>query len=124
MVKVDPLTTVYYNSACPVCDAGIATQREKMQACNIQWIDVHTHPAAVQQLGSDLESVRERLHVKDAAGRVLVGAPALAALWQQTPGLRFWGRVAKLPILRSLLSTAYNLFAKALYRWNRWKTHW
>lgn len=51
-------TTVYYNSACPVCVAGITSQREKMQACNIQWIDVHNNPAAVLEVGADLEFVR------------------------------------------------------------------
>lgn len=117
-------TTVYYNSACPICDAGIASQREKMQACNIKWIDVHNNPTAVLEVGTDLESVRERLHVKDESGRIAVGAPALAVLWEQTPGQRLWGRVAKWPILSSLLGVAYNLFAKGLYRWNRWKKRW
>lgn len=117
-------TTVYYNSACPVCDAGIASQRGKMQACNIQWIDVHNNPAAALEVGADLESVRERLHVKDETGHIAVGAPALVALWEQTPGQRFLGRLAKLPVLRSLLNLGYNLFAKGLYRWNRWKKHW
>jgi len=31
---------VFYNSACPVCDAGIRGQRERMAGCalDIQWI--------------------------------------------------------------------------------------
>jgi predicted DCC family thiol-disulfide oxidoreductase YuxK len=62
--------------------------------------------------------------VKDESGRIAVGAPALAVLWEQTPGQRLWGRVAKWPILSSLLGVAYNLFAKGLYRWNRWKKRW
>lgn len=119
-----PKTTVYYNSACPVCDAGIALQKTKMQACNIAWVDVHNHPEAAQALGADLESVRERLHVKDESGHVVIGAPALAALWSLTPGQRFWGRIAKWPLARGLLSLSYNAFAKVLYRWNRWKKHW
>jgi predicted DCC family thiol-disulfide oxidoreductase YuxK len=123
-VNGEKQTTVYYNSACPVCDAGIASQKGKMQACNIRWVDVHNNPAAALEVGADLESVRERLHVKDANGHIAVGAPALALLWEQTPGQRFWGRLAKLPVLRSLLSVAYKLFAKGLYRWNRWKKHW
>lgn len=117
-------TTVYYNSACPVCDAGITSQKGKMQACNIRWMDVHNNPAAALEVWADLEAVRERLHVKDATGHIAVGAPALAVLWAQTPGQRFWGRMAKQPVLRSLLSVAYNLFAKGLYRWNRRKKDW
>jgi predicted DCC family thiol-disulfide oxidoreductase YuxK len=123
-MKQIPSTTVYYNSACPVCDAGIASQKEKMQGCNIEWVDVHNNPAAVLELGTDLESVRERLHVKDEAGHIAIGAPALAALWANTPGQRFWGRIAKWPVARDVLGLAYNAFARVLYRWNRWKKHW
>lgn len=117
-------TTVYYNSACPVCDAGIASQKTKMQACNITWIDVHNNPAAALEVGAHLEAVRERLHVKDETGRIAVGAPALAVLWEQTPGQRMWGRMARWPIFSGLFNVAYNVFAKGLYRWNRWKKHW
>jgi predicted DCC family thiol-disulfide oxidoreductase YuxK len=117
-------TTVYYNSACPVCDAGIASQKTKMQACNIAWIDVHNNPEAALELGTDLESVRARLHVKDEAGQIAIGAPALVALWEQTPGQHLWGRVAKWPGVSALIGVAYNAFAKGLYRWNRWKKHW
>ncbi len=120
----EPRITVYYNSACPVCDAGIASQRVKMQSCDIAWVDVHNNPDAVLEIGADLESVRERLHVKDETGRIAVGAAALATLWDKTPGQRIWGRIAQWPLLRSLISTAYDLFAKGLYRWNRWKKHW
>jgi predicted DCC family thiol-disulfide oxidoreductase YuxK len=123
-MKQMPNTTVYYNSACPVCDAGIASQKTKMQGCNIAWIDVHNNPAAVLELGTDLESVRERLHVKDETGHIAIGAPALAALWVKTPGQGFWGRIAKWPVISQLLGLTYNAFARMLYRWNRWKKHW
>ena len=41
---------VFYNSACPVCKAGIDAQRADMQACSIdaEWIDVHANPQAVE----------------------------------------------------------------------------
>jgi hypothetical protein len=41
---------VYYNSACPVCSAGIKDQRRRMEACgieDIEWVDVHANPEAV-----------------------------------------------------------------------------
>lgn len=123
-MKDTPKTTVYYNSACPVCDAGIASQKSKMQACNIAWVDVHTRPEAALELDAELESVRERLHVRDETGHVAIGATALVALWERTPGQQPWGRMAKWPVIRALLPLAYNAFAKCLYRWNRWKKHW
>jgi len=53
---------VYYNSACPVCNAGIKDQRRRMEACgieDIEWVDVHTNPEAVSEVGASLEQVRE-----------------------------------------------------------------
>jgi len=114
--------TVYYNSACPVCDAGIRDQRQRMQACNINWVDVHTQPEAVSDFNGELESVRERLHVRDANGKILIGEQALAALWSQTQGRRW---LAWLTLrLGFLTRPLYNVIARQLYRWNRRRGHW
>ncbi|WP_025041287.1 thiol-disulfide oxidoreductase DCC family protein [Nitrosospira briensis] len=118
---------VYYNSACPVCNAGIKDQRKRMEACgikDIQWIDVHAHPEAVEEIGAPLEQVRERLHVRSADGKLSVGADAFARLWSQTPGQRWLAALLRLPVFRQLTQLAYNLFARLLYRWNRAKRHW
>ena len=122
MTTPDPVTTVYYNSACPVCDAGIRSQRERMQSCAVNWVDVHQNPQAVDALVVDLETVRERLHVRGADGRLLVGADALAGLWQQTPGQAWLAWLTTRT--RWLSRPLYKLFARALYRWNRRRGHW
>lgn len=118
---------VYYNSACPVCDAGIRYQRRRMQALGVtgvEWIDVHNRPAAADEVGASLETVRERLHVRDPDGRLYIGADAFARLWAATPGQRWLARLASLPLLRPLLHAVYNAFARGLYRWNRYCRHW
>jgi predicted DCC family thiol-disulfide oxidoreductase YuxK len=113
--------TVYYNSACPVCDAGIRGQRERMQGCQVEWVDVHTRPEVAAELGIGLEDLRERLHVRDAAG-MHIGDRAFAALWRRTPGQRW---LAWLPRLFGwLTSPLYKLAARLLYRWNRRRGHW
>ena len=120
-------TKVYYNSACPVCNAGIKDQRRRMEACgvhDVEWIDVHTQPEAVKEVGSPLEQVRERLHVKAPDGRIDVGADAFTRLWSQTPGQRSLARLLRLPVLKQLMHMAYNTFARLLYRWNRARRHW
>lgn len=56
-------TKVYYNSACPVCRAGIKDQRLRMEKCGItsvEWVDVHHYPDAAEDVKSSLELVRER----------------------------------------------------------------
>ncbi|HWY26266.1 MAG TPA: DUF393 domain-containing protein [Nevskia sp.] len=118
---------VYYNSACPVCKAGIDGQRERMEACGltqVEWIDVHHNPQAVAEVGADLETVRETLHVKTADGQIAKGADAFAALWSRTRGQGWAAKLVRLPLLHALSQFAYKVFARILYRWNRSKGHW
>jgi predicted DCC family thiol-disulfide oxidoreductase YuxK len=118
---------VYYNSACPVCNAGIKDQRRRMEARgikDIEWIDVHTHPEAAADVDAPLEAVRERLRVRNPDGRVDVGADAFIRLWTQTPGQRWFAKIARLPVLKQLVQWGYNAFARRLYRWNRSRGNW
>lgn len=121
-----PRPQVFYNSACPVCKAGVESQRADMQACGIdvEWIDVHAQPDAVDQVGASLEDVRERLYVRDEHGNVRIGADAFSELWRRTPGQRWLAGIAQAPLLRPLWHRLYNVFARQLYRWNRRKGHW
>ena len=119
-------TRVYYNGACPVCDAGIALQRRKLHGCaaEVDWIDVHSDKGAVSEVGAELEFVRERLHVLDESGAVRVGSEAFAALWALTPNQGWFARLSRLPIVRTLFRWSYNGFAAALYRWNLRRGRW
>ncbi len=114
---------VYYNSACPVCRAGIADQRARMEACgaaDIEWVDVHQAPERAAETGAALEAVRERLHVRRADGSIVVGVEAFGHLWSATRGQRWLARLARAPGLRTLARWGYNGFARLLYCWNCW----
>ena len=71
---------VYYNGACPVCNAGIHGQMKRMEGCpiDVQWIDIHSQPDRLREIGAQQEFVRERLHVVDETGR-LRSAPRRSA---------------------------------------------
>ncbi len=118
--------SVYYNSACPVCNAGIAAQRRRMQSCDVdvEWIDIHRNPERLTAIGASREFVRERLHVVDDAGVMCVGAEAFRALWSRTPHQRILAMLIRTPGIRVLVGWAYNVFAAGLYRWNRWCRRW
>lgn len=116
--------TVYFNSACPVCRSGVEWRQTQGSSCEIEWIDVHNTPEVVAEVGAVLEDVRERLHVRDAQGRILVGADAVVFVLGSRPGLRWLGPLAALPVIRPLLRRTYDTFARVLYRWNRSKRHW
>ena len=115
-------TTVYYNSACPVCDAGICHQKKQMQGCAVAFVDVHARPDVARELGIELEFLRERLHVMDGAGKLHVGERAFTTLWSQTPGQRWLARLAR--PFAWLTGPLYRLAARMLYRWNRRRGHW
>lgn len=121
-MKADKPLTVYYNSACPVCDAGIRQQRQRMQGCAVEWVDVHADPCAVGELDTDLEAVRERLHVRRADGSVATGDAAFAELLAHTPRWRWMGTLLRR--LHFITAPLYNVIARRLYAWNRRRGHW
>ena len=82
--------TVWYNTRCPVCDAGIRHQKKRLieavKAGRIEFRDINLDPTALARHGASLEDIRRRLHATDAAGRLLVGADVAIAVWRATPG--------------------------------------
>jgi predicted DCC family thiol-disulfide oxidoreductase YuxK len=115
---------VYYNSACPVCKAGIEAQMKKGTSCEVQWADVHKDNELVSEVGSELEFVRERLHAVDENGALQVGFDAILAIWRNSPTERWKARVLGLPVVKQVCGVVYNLFAAGLYKWNRSRNHW
>ena len=123
-----PKLTVWYNTRCPVCDAGIEWQRNRLvQAARsgaIEFRDINLEPEALAPFGASLAAVRRRLHGVDAAGRLFVGAECAAAIWARTPGDGWMARAAAVPGLRWVARVGYDRFADCLYAWNSWRGHW
>jgi len=123
-----PDLTVWYNTRCPVCNAGITRQKRRLievvRAGRIEFRDINLEPAALAGQGASLEDIRRRLHATDADGRLLVGADVAIAVWQITPGegwlAALFGNRLTLPLTR----LAYDRFADLLYAWNRRKGRW
>lgn len=115
---------VYYNSACPVCRAGIDGQKDKTTACQVEWADVHADNQAVEEIGEELEYVRERLHLVDEQGVKRMGVDAFIVLWRHSPRERWKARLLSLPLINGLAQLGYKAFARLLYLWNRSKRHW
>ncbi len=123
-----PTLTVWYNTKCPVCDAGIKRQRrrlvEAVRAGAIAFRDINLEPEALKAHGVGLEDIRRRLHATEASGRLLVGADVAVAVWRLTPGegwlATMFGNRFVLPLSRF----AYDRFADMLYAWNRRRGRW
>ena len=123
-----PQLTVWYNTRCPVCDAGIDRQRNKLIAAvaagTIAFRDINLEPDALAAHGASLEDIRRRLHATDADGRLLVGADVAVAVWRLTPGERWLAALLGNPVMRPLTRLVYDRFADLLYAWNRRKDRW
>jgi predicted DCC family thiol-disulfide oxidoreductase YuxK len=123
-----PHLTVWYNTRCPVCDAGIDWQRNRLLAAvrsgAVEFRDINEQPEALARYGASLDDIRRRLHATDEAGRLLVGADVAVALWRLTPGQRWlaalFGNRVTLPFTRFF----YDRFADLLFAWNRRKGRW
>ena len=100
--------TVWYNTRCPVCDAGIDWQRNKLlqavRAGHISFKDINEQPDALASCGASLDDMRRRLHATDETGRLLVGADVAIAIWRITPGegwlASLFGNRLMLPVTR------------------------
>lgn len=123
-----PHLTIYYNTRCPVCDAGIDWQRNKLIALvksgEISFRDINQQPDALAAYGAHIDDVRRRLHALDQDGHLIVGADVAIAIWRLTPG-EGWlagvtGNRAILPITRF----AYDRFADLLFAWNKRRGRW
>jgi predicted DCC family thiol-disulfide oxidoreductase YuxK len=123
-----PRLTVWYNTKCPVCNAGIDWQRNRLVRAAregiIAYRDINLEPDALARFGVGIEDVRRRLHAVDPQGRLYVGADCAIQIRLRTPGDAWLGRLVGLPVIRSLARFGYDRFADLLYAWNRRKGHW
>ena len=105
---MDHHLTIYYNTRCPVCDAGIDWQRNKLLAAvragHIALKDINEQPDALAAYGASVDDVRRRLHATDELGRLIVGADVAIAMWRVTPGegwlASLFGNPVLLPVTR------------------------
>jgi predicted DCC family thiol-disulfide oxidoreductase YuxK len=120
--------TVWYNTHCPVCDAGITHQKrrlvEAVKGGRIEFRDINLEPEALASYGASLEDIRRRLHATDTNGRLLVGADVAIAVWRATPGEGWIASLLGNPVTLPLTRFVYDRFADLLYAWNRRKARW
>jgi len=117
---------VYYNSACPVCRAGVEAQRGRMAETSpdAAWKDIAVDNNLVCEIGAELDTVRHSLHVRDETGRVFVGADAIARLMIETPGQIWLGRLLMWRPFRPISRWLYDRFADQLFAWNQRHGRW
>jgi predicted DCC family thiol-disulfide oxidoreductase YuxK len=123
-----PHLTVWYNTRCPVCGAGIDWQRNKLLAAvragTLSFRDINEQPEALAGYGVSLDDVRRRLHATDPDGHLIVGADVAIAIWRITPGEGWLASLLGNRVILPVTRFGYDRFADVLFTWNRWKGHW
>lgn len=118
---------VFYNTHCPVCNAGISRQKTKLLALvqrgAITFEDINMRPDALAPFNIGIEDIRKRLHALDN-GALLVGADVAIAIWAMTPGEKWLARLLGNSLVLPLTRLGYNLFAELLYFYNIKRGHW
>jgi len=123
-----PSLTIWHNSRCPVCEAGVNRQRDRLRkavaAGEIEFRDINLEPEALAAFGVNVDDVRRRLHAVDQRGALLVGADVVVAAWRKTPGEAWLGAVFGAPGLIGVTRLVYNGFADLLWAWNKRAGRW
>jgi uncharacterized protein (TIGR01777 family) len=111
---------VYFNGECPVCRAEMDHYAALCARTrpHIEFIDASQHPDDFADCGLRREHLERRVYIRDAAGRVISGMPALVALWSTLPRYRLLSRFFNLPVLRQASVMLYDhLVSPNLARW-------
>jgi len=121
------MLTVWYNTKCPVCDAGIKFQKNKLLRLvrdgSVEFRDINLEPEALAFFGSDVEAVRKWLHAT-RDGQLFKGIDVAIELWRLTPGQNWIAAAFGNPVMRPMARLGYNGFAELLYFWNKSSGHW
>jgi predicted DCC family thiol-disulfide oxidoreductase YuxK len=120
--------TVFYNTRCPVCAAGINWQQNRLlQAVRsgaVVFEDINLQPDVLARFSIRVEDIRRRLHALDGNGDLLVGADVAVELWRLTPGQNWLATLFGNRLMRPLSHFGYNRFADLLYAWNCRRGNW
>jgi predicted DCC family thiol-disulfide oxidoreductase YuxK len=116
------LTEMYYNSDCPVCNAEMSHYAKLCadSQASLKFIAASQRPDAFAACGLRLDHLEKRVYLKDSAGRILSGLPALIQLWARMPRYRWLARLMSLPILGVMAAGFYDhVIAPTLAYWAR-----
>jgi predicted DCC family thiol-disulfide oxidoreductase YuxK len=107
---------MFYDGGCPLCRREVAHYRRLDREGRVDWLDIHAQPEVLAEIGVSPAQAMERLHARDPEGRVHVGAPAFAVVWDALPYYRWLARLVRGLRLLPLLDWAYTRFAAWRFR--------
>ena len=114
----DPRTfplTLYYESACPLCNAEMTNLMLRNTAGHLRFSDVSAPDFVDIPSGTTMQDLLELIHARTADGRVLKGVEVFRLAYAAV-GLGWASTAMRLPVLAPLAEWAYPLLARNRHR--------
>lgn len=111
--------TVYYDGDCSLCSHEMAYLMQANRQGLLRFVDIARPGFDAAALGVSREAMMALLHVQDAAGRWLIGVPAVQAVYGAT-GHRWLAAALDRPFIARLARPAYAWLARHRYHLPRW----
>jgi predicted DCC family thiol-disulfide oxidoreductase YuxK len=107
---------MYYDGGCPLCSREVNHYRRLDRDGRIRWVDISRDPRELEVQGVTLTEGMARLHVRERGGRLVSGARAFAAVWDELPYYRWLARLVRGAHLLKAMDYAYAHFARWRFR--------
>ncbi|MFK7795304.1 MAG: thiol-disulfide oxidoreductase DCC family protein [Gammaproteobacteria bacterium] len=110
---------VFYDDACPLCDAEIEHYKKLKPLHDIHWLGINSSWDDIQHYGFSKETLLRRIHAVHSDGTIVTGAAAFALIWNSLKYYRVLGFVVTKFKLIALLDFFYKRFADWRYKKNQ-----
>lgn len=110
---------VFYDDACPLCDAEIEHYKKLKTLHDINWLGIHSSWDDIQHYGFSRETLLRRIHAVHSDGTIVTGAAAFALIWSSLKYYRVLGFIVTKFKLITLLDFFYRRFADWRYKKNQ-----
>lgn len=106
--------TLYYDGKCAFCAREMALLAEWDRAGRLDFVDIAQAGFDPAHLGASMAELNRQMYSRTAQGEVLVGIDSMLAAYPLVGrGALVWP--LRVPLLRSVLSWCYRLFAHHRY---------
>jgi len=111
------MIAVFYDGKCGLCRREIEHYKRVAPEGVFEWVDITVDTSAIKNLGITYADGLKLLHAQDLQGKLHVGVDAFLLIWQQLPRWQILATIVSFPIIRSIVTIAYQVFAA--WRFNR-----
>ena len=107
--------TLYYESACPLCNAEMSNLMLRNSAQQLLFVDVSAPGFSDLPAGATMHDLLDLIHARTADGRVLKGVEVFRLAYEAA-GLGWVSAVMRLPVLGPLAERVYPVLARNRHR--------